>query len=678
MTEYCYRYFPTEYGLVVWVNAETSDSLITDYRQLLADLASDNSESKMNIVNMNKSSDDIIGEVKTRLFRSQVPWLLVLDNLEDRTLFEKFVPHGAGARGHVLITTRHVDLESNSEHLSGLLLGCFSTNESLELLRRSVGHQNPFSAEDETAATELANQLGNLPLALSVAGAYMRRCDVGICEYLARYSDQTFLDARLNDYAMSVASSLSLSLKEVRRVSPIACDVLKLLSFLGPDQITKLLIRNLLRARAKKLICDTELNERSISAKKRVAYLSCLFCTVVVAGAFVICSRKSGIRVAMLAIASTSAAAILSLPGNVNGSNNHDDIDTTSVKRISSETFSSSEYEQSDIAWNVLKSFSLITVKEGKGNVHRLLQQAMRSCQTQAESTHNITICLDAIASMWTFDTAETSSWKDSLPILEHIKSVVSHCMVHTLDTAHTMHAAHLSKDTAIFSAMALNAFSDAKVALDYSLRLYESKMLVKTSRELQKAKAETLLELGRIFRYQGMYLDSKESLNEALIIFRRLNKRTSKVRKGIADTLHEMGLLELKQHSLNDAELHLMESLELRRKSQNMNSECAATLHQLAAVHLSRKDLDKAKSLLLEALSLCSQIGQRAATLKQLARVTIRQGLLDIAETYLDKALELYLELYADNKQHMNIAAVQFQRVRMIFCGTENSNEYN
>jgi len=78
--------------------------------------------------------------------------------------------------------------------------------------------------------------------------------------------------------------------------------------------------------------------------------------------------------------------------------------------------------------------------------------------------------------------------------------------------------------------------------------------------------------------------------------------------------------------------------------------------------------ELNKAKSLLKEALGLSRHIGQRAATLKQLARVTIRQGLLDQAETFLEQALELYLELYGDNKLHMNVAAVKFQQGALAF----------
>lgn len=126
--------------------------------------------------------------------------------------------------------------------------------------------------------------------------------------------------------------------------------------------------------------------------------------------------------------------------------------------------------------------------------------------------------------------------------------------------------------------------------------------------------------------------------------------------------------MLEVKKHNLDSATRFLELSLDMRQRIANPESSAAhsaATLHQLAAIMVARKppNLEKAKYLLQEALGLSRQIGQRAATLKQLARVTIRQGLLDRAETYLEQALDLYMELYGENKNHINIAAVKFQQ---------------
>lgn len=117
VTEFCYRQYPSEYGLVVWLNAETAESLVADYRQLLLDLAQEDapeiathndttgsSSSPSTSTNISigadteQETDEIVREVKTRLFRSQVPWLLVFDNLEDRKLLKNFAPRGAGTR----------------------------------------------------------------------------------------------------------------------------------------------------------------------------------------------------------------------------------------------------------------------------------------------------------------------------------------------------------------------------------------------------------------------------------------------------------------------------------------------------------------------------------------------------------------------------------------------------
>ena len=76
-----------------------------------------------------------MGEVKTRLLRTRVPWLLLLlvfDNLEDRDLLNDFVPRGAGVRGHVIVTARHVEME-DVDSQGTLILGCFDISESESL-----------------------------------------------------------------------------------------------------------------------------------------------------------------------------------------------------------------------------------------------------------------------------------------------------------------------------------------------------------------------------------------------------------------------------------------------------------------------------------------------------------------------------------------------------------------
>jgi len=151
--------------LVVYLNAQTIDTLITDYRSLLTDLVA-------NTINENSSTEEILSEVRTRLYRSNIPWLMVFDNLEDHSILERFVPNGTQTRGHVLVTTRHQ--ESNGSSDGVLTLGCLDNDSAIELLRRSAGAQNIVGLSNASAAAELCQKLGGLPLALSMAAAYMR------------------------------------------------------------------------------------------------------------------------------------------------------------------------------------------------------------------------------------------------------------------------------------------------------------------------------------------------------------------------------------------------------------------------------------------------------------------------------------------------------------------------
>jgi hypothetical protein len=314
--EYCYRYFPSYYGLVIWLHAPSAESIAAGYRQLMADTTG--------VDVKDKDTDEVVAEVKARLFRSKVPWLLVFDNLEDQSLLEKFVPNGG--IGHVLVTTRLVNTDNVNSGDQTMMLGCFNPSESVELLCRAAGKQNISGSAHLKAANELADHLGHLPLALGMAAAYMRMCDVDASEYLARYVKSEMGLASLGHEA--VASSLSLSLAAIKTENPIAWEALRLLSWLGPDQITKKLLRSLLAAKNSRVsedkrsaaLVDTS-TTLSTSSSNPVSYLP------LVAGGIALCSmmmlgrislsrpRKDAGRIGLsaLALLSVSASAALAI-----------------------------------------------------------------------------------------------------------------------------------------------------------------------------------------------------------------------------------------------------------------------------------------------------------------------------------------------------------------------------
>jgi tetratricopeptide (TPR) repeat protein len=572
-------------------------------------------------------------------------------------------------------------MEWNTDQSCGsLLLGCFNPDESVELLRRAAGASNTRGEANRDAAKEIATKLGHLPLALGMAAAYMLRCDVACVDYLERYqasekSGQSLLrHGKLQDYSLSVASSLSLSLVAIEKESKVAHNMLRLLCFLGPEQITKPLLRHLMNAQNELQLLADRMRELQRTRDKLVglwisALLSCGLAGITIRAS---ARNRSKSDLGIFASLSVASALLLTSYSGMTFYKDHHSAETdnlSTTRRASHSAFSAIVYEDADSVWNILKSFSMLIVKEGKGSMHRLLAQALRHSQTESDYRKHSRICLHAMQSIWTFRAEEPNTWKEALQVLDHVKSVVSHAGSCDFDFKEDrLRAGRLSIEAGVYSAMALNAFIDAQQSFELAISLFESSTDCHKA-ALQTARAEALLELGRVFRYQGKYDESEEYLTEALKIYEKFNSKDSAAMTRIADTLHELGVLEVKKHNLDLATKFLELSLEIRQRMDNPESSAshsAATLHQLAAIMVARKPphLDKAKYLLQQALGMSRQIGQRAATLKQLARVTIRQGLLDKADTYLEQALDLYMELYGENhKNHINIAAVKFQQ---------------
>lgn len=111
-TEYCYRHFAAasevspssrvrKYGLVIWLRAETAEALSADLRALAID-------SGIGVQGLR--NEEVVDEVRARLYRTRTPWLLVFDNVSSAELIaEKGVlPRGCDSVGHVLITSREL------------------------------------------------------------------------------------------------------------------------------------------------------------------------------------------------------------------------------------------------------------------------------------------------------------------------------------------------------------------------------------------------------------------------------------------------------------------------------------------------------------------------------------------------------------------------------------------
>jgi hypothetical protein len=105
--------------------------------------------------------------------------------------------------------------------------------ESLRLLRRRTGD------DDKAATDQLAEALGDLPLALEQAAAYCEAEQLPLARYLNLFradAANLLAEGQPPDYTDTVATTWALAMTRAGTRSAAAPDLLRLLAHLGPDK----------------------------------------------------------------------------------------------------------------------------------------------------------------------------------------------------------------------------------------------------------------------------------------------------------------------------------------------------------------------------------------------------------------------------------------------------------
>jgi tetratricopeptide (TPR) repeat protein len=231
--EYAYR-FRNDYQAVLWVGAETPETLLADYRAL-AQLFELPEQASTNQV--------VVQDAVKRWFQGHTNWLLIFDNVEDRDLLQAFLPDTSA--GHMLITTRSQIVGALGIPLD---LPTMTQEESmLFLLRRARLLDQETSLEEvppalRAQAQMLVDLFDGLPLALDQAGAYLEETRCSLTDYLERYASRrrVLLDSRgsgSTQYPASVLATLALAFAQVEHASPEAAELLRLCAFLHAEAI---------------------------------------------------------------------------------------------------------------------------------------------------------------------------------------------------------------------------------------------------------------------------------------------------------------------------------------------------------------------------------------------------------------------------------------------------------
>ena len=172
-------------------------------------------------------------------------WLLVLDNVEDVADIEPLLGQVAG-RGRVVVTTRRNLGTARWVRLglTPLRLGVLDRAASVQLLSRLTG------SGDVEGAGRLAGVLGDLPLALEQAAAYVSQHEgLGFDGYLRLLTDRFGLVAADpgvgGSVQRTVAAIWQASMDAVAARSGLAVRVLQVLAWLGPDGLPEQVLSRL-------------------------------------------------------------------------------------------------------------------------------------------------------------------------------------------------------------------------------------------------------------------------------------------------------------------------------------------------------------------------------------------------------------------------------------------------
>jgi cellulose biosynthesis protein BcsQ len=222
--EYAYR-FQADYDLAWWVPAERTDQIVSSLAELAGRLGISISE---NVTEAAKAAVDSL-----RRGRSSTRWLLIFDNAEDPKELEPFLPAGGG---HVLITSRNQTWSHMAEPLE---IDVFRRQESITHLLLHV----PNLAEED--AFNVAAELGDLPLAIEQAGAWLEQTGMQAAEYLEQLHTQAprvLAMGEVANYPQSVITAWNLSIDRLQGRSPAAARMLQLCAFFSPGPISMALL----------------------------------------------------------------------------------------------------------------------------------------------------------------------------------------------------------------------------------------------------------------------------------------------------------------------------------------------------------------------------------------------------------------------------------------------------
>jgi tetratricopeptide (TPR) repeat protein len=230
--EYVYRH-EKDYRNIYWISASDEAALLSGFQEIGEKTGCLSTET-------DRSKPTEVAKKILSWLRRQDNWLLVIDNLDDVSVADGFLP-AIDKTGHTLITTRNPDAKNIPAE--GVEIPILGEDDSIQLLLRRSDIKEIDFPSYTGIAQEIVKELGHLALAIEHAGVFVRSLG-DITKFLSIYRSSRRQVLRRNPaiktaYPNSVEVTFLLSFERLKTISygGQAAKLLELFVFLNPDEI---------------------------------------------------------------------------------------------------------------------------------------------------------------------------------------------------------------------------------------------------------------------------------------------------------------------------------------------------------------------------------------------------------------------------------------------------------
>jgi tetratricopeptide (TPR) repeat protein len=563
------------------------------------------------------------------------PRLLIFDNCDNvpahktRTFLSKYLPASGGCR--VLITSRNSEWPRGSQ-FQRISLEVLERADSIALLQL---YREDLSNEHANA---IAQELGDLPLALSMAGRYLERYGKDPQRYLQqiaskkkKLSHRSFQD--LDEGERSVRAVFDLSFKRLnpkKAIDALAINILTCASYFAPNQAIEqnmLLFKTISHKfpseeeaeeafdEALLRLLELGLLERPTAQHVQIHRLSSEYCHTILE------DEAAQETVEKVLIEETLKLVDEGIPSTLS-------LVSTHLRHC----YDNSSPQQVLRVGALAHALGCIEVQQiNYAKAEKLLKEALDICIRHLGDTYLITAQVShELGSLY----RALGRYKETEPLFIHALGI--HEKI--LGDKHSETASSLNSLAALYRVQ--GRYKEAEPLLLQALNIREQ-VLGKQHPET----AAILNNLGRLYYAQGRY-------SKAYSLFRRaFSIREKKLGPNHPDTamvLNNMGLLYQAQEKYSDAEALLKRALNIREEVLGtMHPETATTLTNLALVYQAQGWYEKAETEYLRAKHIREQVQglehpDTASLLNHLAYLYAQQNRYKEAEPLLQQALNI------------------------------------